>query len=104
MRSTTLCVTAALAASSPAQALQTVLVPQQAVSSAGIGGTSYPWDPCFQNTCSIRSQYIYTANAFLNQGVTTPIVIHSLRWRAGGGVVSPGGITFNHVQVELSTA
>ncbi|HLQ37901.1 MAG TPA: hypothetical protein VK348_08875 [Planctomycetota bacterium] len=83
---------------------QTVIVPQQAATAEGNSATSYPWNPCLNATCSIRVQYFYTRNAFLNQGITTPIAINNLRWRADGGAVSAGGITFTGVQIELSTA
>jgi hypothetical protein len=101
MRCNAWIVSAILAASVEAQ---TVVVPQQAVGLEGNSATSYPWNPCFNATCAIRSQYFYTRNAFLNQSITGPIVINNLRWRADGGVVSAGGLTFTNVQVELSTA
>ena len=91
-------ITLAVAASA-----QTLVVPQQAVGVEGASTTGYPWSPGTLATGSIRSQYFYTRNAFLNQSVNYPIVINQLSWRANGGAVG-GGATFPNVEVKLSTA
>ncbi|HEX6812916.1 MAG TPA: hypothetical protein VF384_14930 [Planctomycetota bacterium] len=82
---------------------QTIVVPQQAVGVEGPSTTGYPWSPGTLATGSIRSQYFYTRNAFLNQSVTFPILITQLSWRANGAVTG-GGSTFPSVEVKLSTA
>lgn len=81
-----------------------ITIPQQAVGVEGNGATSYPWNPCLNTSCSIRSQYFYTRNAFLNQSVTGPILINQIRWRGDGGLVHAGGVVFPSVTVQLSTA
>lgn len=83
---------------------QTVVVPIAGVGTELNSSTSYFVNPCLNASCSIRVQYFYAASEFLNQGITAPIVINTVSWRANGGTVHAGGVTHPSLQVQMSTA
>ncbi len=62
-------------------------------------GDNQAWQP---NACHF--QLIYDAGDFTSQGVTGPVLIYRLRFRAADGVVSGGGSTYATVNVHLSSS
>ncbi len=97
MRTLALGLPVLLAAALPAQA--TVVIPNGLAAVEGNSSTAYPWG---RGTAQIRVQYVYDTTHFTQQGVTYPIVINRLRWRANGGAANAGG-AYNTVQVQMST-
>lgn len=53
-------------------------------------------------TTAFRSQMIYDTAVLTGVGVTGPITITRLRWRATDGVANPGGQVFNPVTIQMS--
>ncbi|MBL9077594.1 MAG: hypothetical protein JNL08_08830 [Planctomycetes bacterium] len=60
--------------------------------------TSLTW-----RSTACHFQLIYDTQHFLEQGVSGPIVIFRLRFRAGDGEISAGGSTYGTVNVQLSS-
>lgn len=84
----------------PLSAQTQIVMPLGTAVAEGSGSTSYPWG---RGSLPIRVQYVYSAAHFLGQGVSGPILITRLRWRANGAAVSAGG-TYGNVTIQLSTA
>lgn len=77
-----------------------LVIPNGFTTTEGTSSTAWPWG---RGTAQVRVMYIYDSSHFTNQGITGPVLVSGLRWRANGGAVNPGG-TYNQVDVQLSTA
>lgn len=51
-----------------------------------------------------RTQYVYDATNFTTQGVTTPVLITKLRFRANGAAATWTGGTVSNLKLDMSTA
>lgn len=51
-----------------------------------------------------RTQYVYDSTNFSTQGVTTPVLITKLRFRANGVAATWGGCTIPNLRLDMSTA
>lgn len=76
-----------------------IVIPNGYAATEGNSSTGWPWN---RGTAQIRIQYIYDSSHFTNQGVSSPIVIDRLRWRANGGALGGTG-TYSQVDVQLAT-
>lgn len=83
---------------------QSVTVPMAGAGAELPSSTSYFVNPCLNASCCIRVQYFYAASEFINQGITAPITINTLSWRANGGSIHAGGVTHPALQIQMSTA
>lgn len=63
------------------------------------GTTTLNW-----RTTAARTQALYDAVGFTNQGITGPMTINRLKWRAANGVVNAGGSVYSLVTVQMSTS
>lgn len=63
------------------------------------GSTTLNW-----RTTAARTQTLYAASVFTGQGVTGPMTITRLRYRAAQGVVNAGGSTYTGVNVRMSSS
>jgi PKD repeat protein len=88
---------AALAAASLAQ---TIVIPNGLAAAEGASSTAYPWG---RGNAQIRVQYVYDSSHFTAQGVTIPILINRLRYRANGAT-AVAGYTYGAATVQMSTA
>lgn len=91
---------AVVALACTATAQFTAVIPNGTATVEGTSSTSYPWG---RGNGPVRVQYIYDASHFTNQGLTYPIYITNLRWRANGGGTTAGYL-YNNATVQLSTA
>ncbi|MBM4060585.1 MAG: PKD domain-containing protein [Planctomycetes bacterium] len=81
-------------------AAQTVVVPNGTATTEGGATTAYAWG---RGSAQIRCQYIFDSTHFTAQGITFPITINQLQFRANGGATT-AGYTYNNAYVALSTA
>jgi len=88
-------VTGLLAASAAAQ---TLVIPPANANTEGNSSNTIPLD-----SANARSLHIYDSSHFTNNGVTFPIVISQLRWRANGATATWSGASPT-LQVDLSTS
>jgi PKD repeat protein len=89
-------VAAAFAAALTAQ--NQLVVPAAAASVDGNSSTTWPFD-----VAAARVLYIYDSSHFTGAGVTAPILIQQLRWRANASTATWTGSS-GTLQVDLSTA
>jgi hypothetical protein len=79
-------------------AAQSVVVPQgMANSNPGTSGLTW-------RTTAFRFQMFYDTTHFTNQGITSPVLINRLQFRANGGATSAGGETYSGVTVQMSSS
>ena len=90
------CLVAAMAASLSAQ--QTLVIPSAAAAADGNSSTTWPLD-----LAAGRFLYIYDSSHFTNNGVTSPIVISQIRFRANASTTTWAGSS-GTMQMDLSTA
>ena len=91
---------AALAASASAQL--TLVTPAGYAAAEGGANNAFPWS---RGTASTRIQFIVDSSHFTSQGVTSPIIISQLRYRADAAAttVSWAGGTWPQVRIDLAT-
>jgi PKD repeat protein len=77
---------------------QTVVIPSAAAAADGNSSTSYPFD-----VANGRFLYLYDSSHFTANGITFPILITQVSWRANAATATWTGATPN-VQVDLSTS
>lgn len=65
----------------------------------GNSSSRYPWG---RDTSGMRVLYSYDESLFTNEGVTQPILIDRLRWRANGGSTGGTGV-FPDARIRLSS-
>lgn len=99
MNCSILLATLSLAAIATAQI--TVVVPNGTAATEGNSSNAFPWGRGI--TGSLEHQSLYDSTNFTNQGITYPILISRLRYRANGGATSVGG-TYGACTVEMATA
>jgi len=87
----------AMAASAVAQS---VVIPNGTATTEGASSTAYAWG---RGTSQIRVQYVYDSTHFTSQGITYPILINQLSFRANGAATT-AGYTYNNAIVQLSSA
>lgn len=94
---------AALAAvtSAPALAQFTLVAPNGYAAVEGASNNSFPWS---RGTASMRFQQMYDSTHFTAQGVTSPIIISRVRFRANATAGTWAGGTWPNVQISMSTA
>jgi len=92
---------AALACGAFLSAQSTVVIPDDAATAEAPSNTTIPFNRV--GSRQSRALYQFDASNFTSQGVTYPITISAIGWRANGGVTS-GPATFPSVIVEMSTA
>lgn len=80
---------------------QVVVLPSGLQAGAGNASTGYPWQ---RTNSAHRVQYCYDASHFTTQGISGPIRVLGLRWRARTAVQATTGGQFAHATVELSSA
>jgi hypothetical protein len=86
----------------------TVVVPAQSTLVAppgldiaeGDSNNAFPWN---RGNASMRIQFVYDSSTFTSQGVTTPIRITRLRYRADALTSSWSGGSYGRVQIDMST-
>src|SRR5262245_23062513 len=94
------CLLGAIALAAIASA-QTITIPAGFTTTEGNSSTAYPWN---RNAAVIHVQYCYDSSHFTSQGITFPIVINRLKWRANSTTVASTGGTYATATVDLSTA
>jgi PKD repeat protein len=99
MQALRLAVTAGLLVAA-ATAQLSLVVPAGMAAAEGASSTAYPWG---RGTGQIRVQYVYDSTHFTGQGITFPILINHLKWRANGAAVTAGYV-YSNVTVQLSSA
>jgi PKD repeat protein len=77
---------------------QTLVIPSVAIGADGNSSTGWPFD-----VAAARLLYIYDSSHFTSAGVTFPILINQISWRANGVNATWSGGTFP-VQLDLSTS
>lgn len=77
---------------------QTLVVPAVAIGADGNSSTTWPLD-----VANIRMVYVYDSSHFTGQGITTPVLLTGLSFRANAATTSWAGGTSNMV-LGLSTA
>jgi hypothetical protein len=90
---------ALLALAAAAIAQSPIVIPNGLASTEGASSTAYPWG---RGTAQIRVQYVFDSTHFTNQGVTYPILITNLRWRANGAATGVAG-TYSAMNVMMAT-
>src|SRR5262245_22134704 len=90
----------ALSALAPAQ---TLTIPNGTASAEGNGSNTFPWGAT-ATFPGLRVQCVYDSTNFTAQGITSPIVIQRLRWRANGSTSTWVGGTYAAANIALSTA
>jgi PKD repeat protein len=80
---------------------QTITIPNGFAGVEGNSSTAYPWS---RTTAVIHVQYCYDSTHFTNQGVTFPILVNRLKWRANSTATASTGGTYSNVVVDMSTS
>jgi hypothetical protein len=82
-------------------AQNTVVVPNGLAATEGNSSTAYPWS---RTASVIHVQYCYDSSHFLAQGVSYPIQITQLRWRANSATTAYTGGAYANCRIDMSTA
>jgi PKD repeat protein len=92
----------ALSLASVASAQFSLVTPNGYASTEGDSNNSIPWN---RGTASSRIQYIIDSSHFTNQGITYPIVISQLRYRADAvaTTVSWAGGSWPNIRIDMAT-
>ncbi|MBK9386243.1 MAG: PKD domain-containing protein [Planctomycetes bacterium] len=78
-----------------------VVLPNGFATVEGANNNIYPWG---RNATAVRYQGIYDSTHFTAQGVTYPILVRRLRWRANATAASWAGGTYSNVEVSCATS
>ncbi len=92
--------TAAIAVAAAAGA-QSITIPAGLANVEGNSSTAYPWS---RAASVIQVQYCYDSSHFTSQGITFPILINRIKWRANSSATSYTGGTYSNVVIDCSTA
>ena len=92
---------AATALAAVASAQFTLVGPQGYDVLEGNSNNAFPWN---RGTASMRVQFLYDSTTFTNQGVTSPIIISALKYRADATAASWAGGTWPNVVIDMATA
>jgi PKD repeat protein len=91
----------------PATSQFTVVIPDGFATTAENGGNAFPFASAIAPTWTgLRIQHVYDSTNFTNQGVTFPVLISTLRWRAqnGANTITWAGGTYSQSTIQMSTA
>ncbi len=100
MKRLALLAASALAGTLPAQF--TNVIPNGTATTEGSSSTAYPWG---RGASAIRVQYFYDTTHFTAQGITGPMRITRMRWRANGtATISAGGTYSGGVTILMSSS
>ncbi|HEX6810313.1 MAG TPA: PKD domain-containing protein [Planctomycetota bacterium] len=104
-RFTPLVALVAVAAASTARAQFTLVTPNGYANTVGNSSNVFPWA---SNVVSTRAQFLIDSSHFIAQGVTTPIMIQQLRYRASpqpaASPISWAGGTWPSVRIDMATS
>lgn len=100
MRLVPMLAVAALATTAAAQLQHTI--PNGTAAVEGNSSNAFPWNR-FTNT-ALRTQLLYDSTNFTNAGITYPIRITRLQWRANATTATWAGGTLANCTVDMSTA
>ncbi|MBL8753497.1 MAG: PKD domain-containing protein [Planctomycetes bacterium] len=92
---------AVVALASVASAQLSLVVPNGLAATEGNSSTAYPWQ---RTTAVIHVQYCYDSTHFTNQGITYPIIVNNLKWRANSSTTATTGGTYSNVTIDMSTS
>ncbi|MCB9884916.1 MAG: PKD domain-containing protein [Planctomycetes bacterium] len=92
---------AATALAAAASAQFTLVAPQGYDVLEGNSNNAFPWN---RGAASMRVQFLYDSTTFTNQGVTSPIIISGLKYRADATTASWAGGTWPNVVIDMATA
>ncbi len=98
---TSLCAIAAVAAAACLPAQFTVLTPSGYGAAEGNSNNAYPWN---RASASMRYQQIIDSSNFTGQGVTSPILIQRMRFRADATTASWAGGSWPNVVINMATS
>ncbi|MBK8096038.1 MAG: PKD domain-containing protein [Planctomycetes bacterium] len=86
-------------------AAQTITIPNGYAAAEGGSSNAFPWNR-FSTTANLQQQMIYDSSHFTAQGITSPIIINRLRWRANAVATTTtwAGGTHSGCWVDMSTA
>ena len=90
--------TAVFAVSSAAQTIVVPTLPTPTATTEATSSTAYAWG---RGNQQVRVQYVYDSTHFA--GITMPVVINRLRFRANGAATT-AGYTYSNATVQMSTA
>ena len=82
---------------------ESIVAPAGYANTEGNGSNYWPWNQ-YPTASYLHVQEIYDSANFTNQGVTGPIRITQLRYRANGGPGAWGGGMWPNVRIDVSTA
>jgi len=88
-----------VAAAAATLAAQSIVLPRGASGREGNSLTDYPWN---RANDAMRVQFIYDPRGFTEQGVISPVRIHSLRFRANGWAAHTAG-SYAGVTIQMAT-
>ncbi|MCU0867578.1 MAG: PKD domain-containing protein [Planctomycetes bacterium] len=94
---------AALASiAAPLAAQLSLVAPPGYAAAEGNANNAFPWN---RGAASMRIQFVHDSTVFTSQGVSTPIVITSLRYRpdAGATTISWAGGSWPNVRIDMAT-
>ena len=78
---------------------QSLQLPAGSATAEGSASANLPW-----NSSGIRVQYVYDAQAFIDQGIRFPITISGQQWRADSGTAMWTGSTLDAVTIKMGPA
>src|SRR5688500_12380155 len=78
-----------------------LVIPNGSAAADASSSTAYPWD---RGASVIHVQYCYDATHFTAQGITYPIVITQLKWRANATTATTTGGTYATATIDVSTS
>ncbi len=87
-------------------AAQTITVPNGTGTVEGNSSGTFPWSSTSTTIAGLRVQHLYDGSNFINQGVTTPVYINRIRWRANAAAATTTwvGGTYANATIKLSTS
>jgi len=88
----------------PALAQATVVIPTGLAAAAGNSSNAFPWGTSAATFPGLRVQTLYDSSNFTAAGISAPIRILRLKWRANDAATSWTGGTFAQATIRLATA
>ncbi len=96
-------VAAAACLAAAASAQFNLVVPAGYAAVEGNANNSFPWGLAGTYP-NMRHQQVYDSSNFTSQSISFPILIQGMKLRENGGGTHAGGVLYNNVLVQLSTA
>lgn len=78
-----------------------LVIPTGHNATEGASSTAYPWG---RAAAVIHVQYCYDSSHFTGQGISAPMLINRLKWRANSTTTAYTGGSYSNVLVDMSTA